>query len=116
VAIVSVALRFLGRDAEEKPVGAASRLTWYAVIAAFIGWVTVVTIGIGGADHPNQLYDGLFHLNVVEFILQNADASSMHMTMAAPAAQTSFYPALWHAVVSLIVPISGGVVPATNVV
>lgn len=114
--VVAVALRLVNRSVRDAPVGTSSKWVWGAVILALCGWTAVVAIGIGGADHPNQLYDGLFHLNAVEFILQNADASSLHMTMATPGEVTAFYPALWHAVVSLIVPVSGGVVSATNVV
>ncbi len=37
------------------------------------------------------------------------------MTMATPSLETSFYPTLWHALVSLVVPAAGSVVAATNV-
>ena len=116
VSLVAIALRLLNRRADDRPVGSSSKLVWGAVIVAFCGWTALVAVGIGGADHPNQLYDGLFHLNAVEYILQNADASSFHMTMVTPGAETAFYPALWHAVVSLVVPVSGSVVSATNIV
>ncbi len=39
--------------------------------------------------HPSQLYDGLFHLNAVEFIVQNSDASPLHMTMVTPGASSA---------------------------
>lgn len=113
---IAIALRFVGRSVRDRSAGTSSKWAWGAVVLAFCGWMTVVAIGIGGADHPNQLYDGLFHLNAVEFILQTSDASSLHMTMATPGGSAAFYPALWHALVSLIVPVSGGVVSATNIV
>ncbi|WP_228479944.1 DUF6541 family protein [Microbacterium abyssi] len=116
VGIVALTLRAIGRDAGEEPVGTSSKWVWGAVVAALCGWTGIVALGIGAADHPNQLYDGLFHLNLIEFILQNSDASSLHMTMSTPGQATAFYPALWHALVSLIVPVSGSVVSATNIV
>ena len=84
VSLVAVALRRVGRGSGDRSIGTASKWVWGAVILAFCGWTTVVAFGVGGADHPNQLYDGLFHLNAVEFILQNSDASPLHMTMVAP--------------------------------
>ncbi|MGO2050597.1 MAG: DUF6541 family protein [Microbacterium sp.] len=116
VSLVAVALRRAGRGSGDRSIGTASKWVWGAVILAFCGWMTVVAFGVGGAEHPNQLYDGLFHLNAVEFILQTADASPLHMTMATPGASIGFYPTLWHAIVSLVVPVSGSVVAATNVV
>ncbi|MEJ1087393.1 DUF6541 family protein [Microbacterium sp. Mu-80] len=88
---------------------------WIGVAAAAIGWILIIAVGIAGAAHPTQLYDGLFHLNAVEFIVKNGDASPFHMTMVLPGTTTTFYPTLWHALVALIVPFSSAVVPATNV-
>lgn len=116
VGTIAVALRLVDRTDDARILRASSRWVWGAVVLAAFGWMAVVAVGVGGPDHPNQLYDGLFHLNAVEFILQNADASPLHMTMTTPDSSATFYPTLWHAVVSLIVPVSGGVVTATNVV
>lgn len=88
---------------------------WVGVAVAAIGWMLILVAGISGAEHPTQLYDGLFHLNAVEFIVENGDASPFHMTMILPGTASTFYPTLWHALVALIAPFSSGVVPATNV-
>lgn len=93
----------------------ARRWQWTAVTVAFVGWVVIVAAGIGSPGNPTQLYDGLFHLNAVEFIGRTGDASPLHMTMVVPGAETSFYPTLWHALVSLVAPASGSIVAATNV-
>lgn len=104
------------RRAEADPIrGAESRGVWLGVGLAVLGWILILTVGISGSDHPTQLYDGLFHLNAVEFVMESGDASPFHMTMVLPGAVTTFYPTLWHALVALIVPITGTVVPATNV-
>lgn len=63
-----------------------------------------------------QTYDTSFHLNTVQMILETGDASSLHMTLTNPAVTTSFYPALWHGMVALLVQLTGvGVAQASNV-
>lgn len=122
--IVAGALRLLDRRrgatsgdgvASSSSSVAARRWPWVAVAVAFVGWAVIVAAGIGNPGNPSQLYDGLFHLNAVEFITKTGDASPLHMTMVVPGAETSFYPTLWHALVSLVVPASGSIVVATNV-
>lgn len=116
VTMIAALLRWLGRmDTREVPERTGWG-TWASLGIAFLGWVAILLVGINGVDHPSQLYDGLFHLNAVEFISQTGDASPLHMTMIVPGEATAFYPTLWHAVVSLVVPVSGTVVAATNVV
>ncbi|MDF2559707.1 MAG: hypothetical protein K0R99_1153 [Microbacterium sp.] len=121
VAIVTVvvwiaagALRLVDRRPLVAPV-AGHGGAWIGVAVAFLAWVVVVGVGIGNPDNPSQLYDALFHLNAVEFIARTGDASPLHMTMVVPDLETSFYPTLWHALVSLVVPAAGSIVAATNV-
>lgn len=116
VAAIAGALWFLGRRRNESTAAPTPRAAWVAIAGAGVAWSALLVLGMVAPSHPTQLYDGLFHLNAVEFILQRGDASPLHMTMTNPSASTSFYPALWHAVVSLVVPVAGGVVPATNIV
>lgn len=92
------------------------RGVWWGLGAAMLAWAVIVILGIRSPEHPTQLYDGLFHLNAVEFILRHGDASPFHMTMVVPDAAASFYPTLWHALVSLVTPVTAGIVQATNVV
>lgn len=115
VTIVAVVLRRLDSRDGVAP-GRSPRAIWVALAVAFLAWAAVVAVGIADPAHPSQLYDGLFHLNAVEFIVQNADASPLHMTMVTPGSTSGIYPTLWHAVVALVVPVSGSVVAATNVV
>jgi hypothetical protein len=115
VTVVAAVLRWIGRGVP--PVAIPRRpLVWVALSAAFLGWTAILMVGIVDPSHPSQLYDGLFHLNAVEFIVQNSDASPLHMTMVTPGASSAAYPTLWHAVVALVVPVSGSVVAATNIV
>lgn len=113
--VITAVLRLLDR----RPIRALQvpgrRAVWVAIGLAFVWWTLVLAYGIGSPDHPTQLYDGLFHLNAVGFIAQTGDASPLHMTMVLPNQDTSFYPTLWHALVSLVVPSAGSIVAATNV-
>lgn len=93
-----------------------NRAVWRQVLVTVV--VSLVVAGalqarrlmaaIGGPDHFSQTFDAPYHLNSVRLILESGDASSLHMTLTAPDATTSFYPALWHDVVSLLVQLSGG--------
>lgn len=67
--------------------------------------------GIGGPDRIAQTFDTPYHLNSVRMILENADASSFHMTLTQPEATTVFYPGLWHGFVSLVVQLTGSSIP-----
>ncbi|WP_417508298.1 DUF6541 family protein [Microbacterium sp.] len=120
---LAAALWLLGRN--RPPVSGSTQLLhpgrrwrgeWITVLVATLGWMAIVAIGIGNPNNPSQLYDGLFHINAVEFIAKTGDASPLHMTMVVPHEATSFYPTLWHAFVSLVAPVSGSIVVATNIV
>lgn len=63
--------------------------------------------GIGAPDNPSQTYDGVFHLNAIQWILDQGDASPLHMVMTTPASSTGFYPSVWHAFASLVVQLTG---------
>lgn len=66
----------------------------------------------GGISQTN---DAVFHMNAVRFIVENADASSLHIT--AVVGGSGFYPAAWHALVSLLVLLTGTSIPiAANMV
>lgn len=79
-------------------------------IAIFIGAVLIGTLlkaGLGAPDAISQSYDNVFHLNLVQFILDEQDASPIHMTLASPAATNLFYPNTWHATAALVVQLTG---------
>lgn len=48
----------------------------------------------------SQTNDAVFHMNAVRFVVETADASSMHINEVIGG--RSFYPAAWHGIVSLI--------------
>ncbi|MBF5081467.1 DUF6541 family protein [Quadrisphaera sp. INWT6] len=64
----------------------------------------------------SQSFDAVFHLNAVRWVLDTGDGSSLHLgRLTSPGADTSFYPAGWHDVVSLAAGATGaGVDVASN--
>lgn len=89
--------------------------------AAYLGTaVAAVLIGarmlyaIGSPSNFSQTFDNIFHLNAVAFIAQTHQASSFTI---GEMTGISFYPAAWHAVVSLVGQLSGSSIPvAVNAV
>ncbi|GAA2855084.1 DUF6541 family protein [Microbacterium arabinogalactanolyticum] len=116
ITVIAAVLWAMKREKALQLRGADDRWAWAGVGAAALGWALIVILGVSSASHPSQLFDGIFHLDAVEFILQHGDASPFHMTMVVPGDASALYPTLWHALVALVVPFSGAVVPATNVV
>ncbi|MEV1294384.1 DUF6541 family protein [Pseudonocardia sp. NPDC049635] len=93
-------------------------------LAAFGGMLIAGVLGfraaIRGMDRPDalsQTFDASFHYNAVARILNTSDASSL--TVGGLVNSPGFYPAAWHDVVSLVVPLTPGpgeIVVASNVV
>ena len=94
---------------------------WFGVAAAVgltvavvIGLVTV-TAGIGVPSRLSHTYDAVFHYSAVARILSGGSASSLTLgTLTDPGAEIAFYPAAWHDVVSLVVPVTGASIPVAS--
>lgn len=86
-------------------------------IAAAIG-VGTAAAGMGTVGTVSQTYDAVFHYNAVARLLATGNASSLVVgTLNVPGSLTSFYPAAWHDLVSLVVISTGTTIPiASNVV
>jgi hypothetical protein len=84
-----------------------------SLAAAGIGLLTAVR-GMGRPDAVSQTFDASFHYNAVARILATGDASAT--TLGGLVNSPSFYPAGWHATVSLVAPYAGGtgIVTASN--
>lgn len=122
-ALIALAVRLvvhrLGRGPEPpRPDGIS------LVVAALVGLVGAATIGIvttlqavRGPGVLSQTYDAVFHYNAVAQILATGNASSLAVgTLTSVGAETAFYPAAWHDLVSLVALSAGAPVPvATNV-
>ena len=99
-------------DAEPE---AASGTTWLIAGAVAIGGLLIALqlgVGLGQPDRISQTLDAAFHLNVVRYILEHGDGSSLHITdLVLPAGRSSFYPAAWHDFVALGADLTGVTIP-----
>ncbi|UKA65454.1 hypothetical protein LFT44_13105 [Arthrobacter sp. FW306-05-C] len=69
---------------------------------------------IGQPESFSQTFDNVFHLNAIRYILDTGSGSSLTLNAMTGA---SSYPAAWHDLVSLLVSVGGGGIPASvNVV
>ncbi len=85
-----------------------------AVWAALIGYPMIRLFRNAGSII--QSFDNVFHLNVVQYILDTGRASSLSVgTLTSGGGPAGFYPAGWHAYVALILDGARLVVPATGV-
>ncbi|MEJ1921590.1 DUF6541 family protein [Microbacterium sp. KHB019] len=92
--------------------------TWVLPVAIAVGMLVTgwrLIAYIGPASAISQTNDAVFHLNAVQYILDTSDASVLHVSGVIGG--HSFYPAVWHGFVSLIVLVTGVEIPvAANVV
>lgn len=86
----------------------AAPARWLMPTAVVLGVALSIWRIVGYVQDPSgvsQTNDAVFHMNAVRFILQTEDASSLHVN--AVIGGRSFYPAAWHAMVSLTVLMTG---------
>jgi hypothetical protein len=84
---------------------------WWALGGAGLGGIIIcarMVEVIGSPEHISQTFDNIFHLNAIRFIEDTGQASSL--TLGAMTGG-SFYPAGWHAFISLIAETSMASVP-----
>ncbi|MFE6734207.1 DUF6541 family protein [Microbacterium sp. NPDC057650] len=60
-------------------------------------------------DAVSQTNDAVFHLNALRYVLETQSASSFSLTGVL--GSSSFYPAAWHGVVTLVVQLTGAGIP-----
>lgn len=81
---------------------------------AAIGFLTIVQ-GTGQLREPNQGFDAIFHVNVVELITRTGDASPAATgTLNGYPSGVSVYPDAFHAMASLIVQLHGTSLTSIN--
>lgn len=91
-----------------------------AALLSSIGAVVVVAVQliivIGGPENISQTFDNIFHLNAIRYALDTGSVSPLtigSMTSAATGG-LPFYPSGWHAVASLVVPLTGASIPVVS--
>lgn len=68
---------------------------------------------VGDPEKIGQLQDTMMHANIVRFILDTDNGSSLHTGLMDKSADAStFYPSAWHDVVSLVVQVTGCSIPS----
>lgn len=97
--------RLLGHRLPERKSSSARWLLPVAVTIGIVFGLWRLTAYISDPSAISQTNDAVFHMNAVQFALETADASSLHIN--AVIGGRSFYPAAWHGVASLIVMITG---------
>ncbi|WP_334146998.1 DUF6541 family protein [Microbacterium sp.] len=119
--IAAVAAFFWSKYAG-RPASPASRSTAHQRIAIAIALVVPAVIiafvlvrSMHAPDYFSQRYDNFFHLNAIQYVLDTGNASPLWLGSMTSPAGVPFYPSGWHAVVAIIVALSGsGVAVAAN--
>lgn len=101
--------RLLGGTLDEQVRGASRWVLPSALAIGVLFGVWRLASYITDPAGISQTNDAVFHMNAVRFILETADASSLHVNGVIGG--SSFYPAAWHALVSLIVGVTGTSIP-----
>ena len=112
-AAIAWGIRFiLARRHPQAPATPERGKVWPILTAIGIS-VTLLTIQLvivfGQPDGISQTFDSAFHLNGVRYILDSGSASSFDLSgFILPEGRSSFYPAAWHDIVSLVAGATGG--------
>lgn len=118
VVAVSTALAFLLRRllSASFPVIPASKSPWYlqwlSVLAGVAAGAAIVATNlISTVKSPEdfaQVYDNVFHLNAIRYILETGDASTLLLgRMVSPGSSIALYPSVWHSIAALVAQLTG---------
>lgn len=119
--VIGIARRRIGRRGDSTTAARRSRFDpWVTGSLIVAGAVIALRLGqiIGAPENISQTFDNIFHLNAVRYVLEQGNASPLHLgSMTSPDGTLPFYPSGWHAFASLIVQLTGVSVPvAVNAV
>ncbi|MFJ4997548.1 DUF6541 family protein [Microbacterium sp. NPDC088619] len=120
-AVASVAAYFWSKHVG-KPVPLRQRSSARQLVAVIVSIVVpaaliafVLVRSMHDPEFFSQRYDNFFHLNAVQYVLDTGNASPLWLGSMTSPAGVPFYPSGWHAMVSIVVALSGASVPlATN--
>ena len=85
------------------PAGAAAGLAIGAVLL-----VRRMASVIGHPEALAQRWDNIFHLNAIRYVVETGNGSTLTLNrMVSPESTIALYPAAWHQLASLAVPLSG---------
>ncbi|WP_457950671.1 DUF6541 family protein [Pseudarthrobacter sp. alpha12b] len=84
-----------------------------SVALVLITWRFVQLVGSPG--NPAQVFDNVFHLNAVRFILDTGNASSLTLaSLQGVTGLDAVYPAAWHSMAALLVQLTGIDIPTSQ--
>jgi hypothetical protein len=70
---------------------------------------------IGSPEHPSQVFDNVFHLNAIQFILDTGNASSLTLaSIQGVSGLDAVYPAAWHSFAALLVQLAAVDIPTAQ--
>ncbi|WP_424347573.1 DUF6541 family protein [Kocuria sp. CH-021] len=85
------------------PAGAAAGLAVGAVLL-----LRRLTSVIGVPEAMAQRWDNIFHLNAIRYVVETGSGSTLTLNrMVSPDSAIALYPAAWHQLASLVVPLTG---------
>ncbi|MFC8304094.1 DUF6541 family protein [Specibacter sp. NPDC057265] len=108
-AVLLLVRRRLASDAPEPPPGSQQTMwPWlgFSVGAGMLVWQLVRVFG--EPENISQTFDGIFHLNAIQYIIDTGDASSLTLSnMTNGGNPPYFYPAAWHGLAAVLVQLTG---------
>lgn len=70
---------------------------------------------VGSPEHPSQVFDNVFHLNAIRFILDTGNASSLTLaSLQGMSGLDAVYPAAWHSYAALLVQLTAVDIPTSQ--
>jgi hypothetical protein len=70
---------------------------------------------VGSPGHPSQVFDNVFHLNAIRFILDTGNASSLSLaSIQGVSGLDAVYPAAWHSFAALLVQLTAVDIPTAQ--
>ena len=98
---------FRDRVAPVAPASAAPGVQWAAILGGMAAGSALIVNrllpAIGKPGNFAQVYDNIFHLNAIRYILETGNASSLTLgRMLSPDAGIAIYPSVWHSLAALV--------------
>ncbi len=70
---------------------------------------------VGSPSNPAQVFDNVFHLNAVRYIIDTGNASSLTLaSLQGVSGMDAVYPAAWHSMAALLVQLTGVDIPTAQ--
>lgn len=96
-----------GRVPAVAPASVAPAVQWAAILGGMAAGsapiVNRLLPAIGKPGNFAQVYDNIFHLNAIRYILDTGNASSLTLgRMLSPDAGIAIYPSVWHSLAALV--------------